>query len=447
MESILFILLFITVPFFLFTFLKLNNIDMFKPELFSITFWGYLFFAYIGIFPLYFGWDKYRVAAGITDKSIILFILIYSASAFVIISITYVVFMKVFKKFGQRINKFNSFKSWLPLNVYQSNFILLLLIFSTVVFMIYLFKIPEIPIFAQIKGYSTLEIKQFRSLATNDFSGSYYLYKLFFDTVYTLVCLSLFANYLVKRTNSSLRIFLISFFLSSFAAIYSTQKAPFIWLLIALLLTYLITLSRKISLKYIFRIGLAAIIFLFFFYRTFMGLQDRGALEVFGSMLSRAITGQISPAYYYLELFPKVVNYLHGTSFPNPNGIFPFEHYRLTVEVMNMKFSNLSDLGIVGSAPTAFWGEAFANFGYLGIIVSSFYIGILLTIVHLVFLHSKKSVFNIAVYVWMILEFNKLSSTGISNFIFNLNIISVLLIWLTFNYITFHRLKFKSKHT
>ena len=81
------------------------------------------------------------------------------------------------------------------------------------------------------------------------------------------------------------------------------------------------------------------------------------------SGISRITTGQMSGLYHYLDIIPDQVDYLLGRSLPNPRGIFPWEHYRLTVEVMNIVHKGLAEQGIVGSMPTFFWGEMYANFG------------------------------------------------------------------------------------
>lgn len=439
MDSILFLITFCLVPFLIFAFFLINKMSLFKADLISFVFWVYLVFAYLGTVSLYFGWDEYRVAIGVTDRSIIFKLLIYSSTGLIILSSTYVIFLKVFNNlFNESRNK-RSLTPQVenkPLKKGQLLFLITIFAISSVVFLKYLLALPEIPLIAQLRGYSITEVKQFRSLATNDFSGRAYLFTLFFETFYTFICFAFFANYLIRKTKVSLVIFIFSFISTSFAMVYATEKAPFIWFLIGLVLVYFIVSQKQIKIKALLWLFIVSIFTLFVFYKNFMGMQNRTTLEIFAAIFSRTLTGQITPAYYYLEIFPMTKDFLYGLSLPNPGGIFPWEHYRLTVEVMNMKFSHLATLGIVGSAPTAFWGEAYANFGYFGVLVSSIYVGFLLAVVHFIFLRSKKNPINIGLYAWLLLEFKSLSSTGISNFIFNIEILSILVLCFTLNFIT-----------
>ncbi len=56
-------------------------------------------------------------------------------------------------------------------------------------------------------------------------------------------------------------------------------------------------------------------------------------------------------------------------------GILPFEPFRMTVEVMN--WVNPNSNGVVGSMPTVFWAEAYANFGIIGVCIVPFLLALL----------------------------------------------------------------------
>lgn len=443
MIDIIVILLYLTFPFLVVSFYLLNKESLTAPTLISITFWFYLISAYIGIIILYFGLDEYRVAIGVTNKEIMIKLLICSGSALIIFTTSYLIFSKIIEgrykvKMIKISEKARSLKSK------EIIFLLSLFIASFFVLIFYLFKLPEVPLMAQLKGYPTAEIKQLRSMATNDFSGSLHYYKIFFETFLLFICFSFFSNYLIKRNTISFMLFIGPFLVSLFVAIHTTAKAPFVWLVIGLVFVYLITMQKKIVGKYLLPIGIIILIVLFFFYKYFMGMDTRTNMEILNSVFSRAFTGQLTPAYYYLEIFPSQMNYLYGTSFPNPGGLLPFENFRLTVEVMNMKFSHLAGLGIVGSAPTAYWGELYANFSYLGILIGSIYIGLILAITQHFYNSHKKNAVNIAIYVSVMLELKDISVTGISNFLFNINFIALVFVFIFFNY--FLREQKEKKH-
>ncbi|MBF4349498.1 oligosaccharide repeat unit polymerase, partial [Vibrio anguillarum] len=115
--------------------------------------------------------------------------------------------------------------------------------------------------------------------------------------------------------------------------------------------------------------------------------------------------------------------YLLGRSFPNPGGLMPYEPYRYTIEVMNWLFPDLVETGVVGTAPTVFWGEAYANFGPLGIPIVAFIIGCLIALVSYLVSKLEINPLTIGFFVWLILIFKDLSVTGFSDYLYNIYII------------------------
>ena len=121
---------------------------------------------------------------------------------------------------------------------------------------------------------------------------------------------------------------------------------------------------------------------------------------------------------------------MYGISFPNPAGIFPFESFRLTVEIMNYaKGDLLGDL--VGSMPTVYIGEMYINFGLYGLILASIMFGFALQTLDILFVRSllvSKSVIFSSLYIYMIYYFSQFAETGISGIIVDTNFYMVLFI-------------------
>src|SRR5690606_15701100 len=102
-----------------------------------------------------------------------------------------------------------------------------------------------------------------------------------------------------------------------------------------------------------------------------------------------------------------------------PGQVFPYVPIRFTVEIMNWKFPHLADKGIVGSMPTVFWGEAYANFGPLAIPVVAFVMGAQVAIVSYLITRVSHNPLTIGFLAWLMLEYMNLSIAGFSEFIFN----------------------------
>ncbi len=147
--------------------------------------------------------------------------------------------------------------------------------------------------------------------------------------------------------------------------------------------------------------------------------------QVVYSVISRTLGGQIQVAYYYLEYFPSYHPFLNGLSFPNPAGLLPFTNFPLTQQVHSWVHPELARIDIIGSMPTIFWGELYANFGFLGIIIITPLIGIILYIMNWYFESKKNTVLGLSLFIFLIFHYKNLALSSLSNYIFDLNLILI----------------------
>lgn len=422
MIDILYVILYFTFPVYIFRFMKKNNIDPYVISVKSVSLLSMFIFSYIGTFPLYFGLNDYMNNMGVLDKDIIFKIFIFSSW-----SITFLIICFIFvEKFLKYYFGPESLSSPRPLENIEKKTVCFLLFFCLFVIAIYLMKIQKIAIWAAItEGPQAAALA--RSKMGNDFSGKYHWYTLIMHDLLNLITFTLFANFLIVKRRIDLFLFLLSIIFAIFTSIMATEKNRLIVLFLGLFFTYLIT---KKSGKAPLRLTLILVCFLFvpliFFFIYFMGVQD--PLSALSAIFARIFNVQIFPAYCYLEFFPNHHDFLWGRSFPNPRGIFPFEPYRLTVEVMNWKFPNLAQEGIVGSMPTVFWGELYANFGYFGILFGPIALGVLIGTVSYFSSKLEKTPLTIGLYIWIILHYITISQVGISAFLIDFYLIGILCI-------------------
>ncbi|EMK6923501.1 oligosaccharide repeat unit polymerase, partial [Vibrio cholerae] len=266
--------------------------------------------------------------------------------------------------------------------------------------------------------------KEARSVMGNSFSGKYHWYKLVIHDLGNLVTFTSFAIWLIRKRAKDALLLITALSYSVFVAIMATEKGPMAWLLIGLFMVYFLVRSNGfIPFKKLIPFAFLIVGLLITSYVYFMGSEDVGS--ALGSVFSRAFSGSILPAYFYLEFFPEYQEYLLGRSFPNPGGLMPYEPYRYTIEVMNWLFPDLVETGVVGTAPTVFWGEAYANFGPLGIPIVAFIIGCLIALVSYLVSKLEINPLTIGFFVWLILIFKDLSVTGFSDYLYNIYIISL----------------------
>lgn len=407
MLDIFFIILFFTFPFIIAKIMNSIGLNIFKINIPSFVIISMFVYAYSGIFILYFGLDEYRYSMGVTDKLIVFRVYVFSTISIVglVAGFTYSKYILTLK------NNINN----IPVRCLSSkelSLIFLLVLFCFSVLFIYIYKLPSIALFVALTD-GTNEAKIARSLMGNDFLGKYHWYYVVIYDLFKLLTFALFCAYLITRKKIVLFLFIITFLGSSFTAILATEKAPFVEILLGLFLTYAITkLKGKIPIYTTIIFFIIIFSILITFYISFMGSND--VSSAFLSIFSRALAGSIQPAYHYLEFFPAVHDFLGGRSFPNPGGLMPFEPFRMTVEVMN--WVNPNDKGIVGSMPTVFWGEAYANFGFLGVLIIPFFLGVILYIIDFYINKLENTPIKIALYVWLILHLKHISTGGFSGF-------------------------------
>ena len=422
MLALIFLLLFFSVPVFALLQLRIAGERLNQVSIVNITTVALFMFSILGTFVLFFQLDPYRYSTGVQDPALVLLVLFYSSINIILFLFGVIFFRKIV---GFDVVPFRSFEiknlTWI-----QDKLVFVLFVFCILVLLNYLRQLDKIAIIVALMDGASAA-KEARSNMGNSFSGKYHWYKLVMHDLGNLVTFISFTIWLISKRARDALFFASAFSYSVFVAIMATEKGPIAWLLIGLFMVYFLVRSNGfIPFKKLIPFALLIVSLLAIAYIYFMGSANVGS--AIWSIFSRAFSGSISPAYFYLEFFPEHQEFLLGRTFPNPGGLIPYEPYRYTIEVMNWVFPNLVGSGVVGTAPTVFWGEAYANFGPLGIPVVAFIIGCLVALVsHLV---SKLEInpLTIGFLVWLILIFKDLSITGFSGYFYNIYIISTTVI-------------------
>ena len=312
--------------------------------------------------------------------------------------------------------------------------------------LLFIFSILGLYLFVERVGFSNLalivalqslgqeSVALARSEMSNAFSGNYHWYKFFMRDLLYVAATSFFLISLNLKSYKIKLLALFSLLACIFSSLISGEKGIIIDLISIYLIGYfLFNKNKNFKFKHILFVVVLCSIILVVLYTLFMGNQ--GFASGIYSIFSRLLTGSLQPAYHYLEFFPKYQDFLFGRSFPNPLGIFPFEPYNLTFEVMNWVNPSPLDLklGIVGSMPTIFWGEFYANFGFASVVLGSVFVGLGLSIVDEFIDRRKNDPLIIAFCAWLIIHYKDLSITGISGFIIDFYLIILsLIVWIMF---------------
>ena len=425
--DILFLISWLVVPVIWFLVLRLAGIHLLKLSLPSFVVFSILFFNYIGFPILYFDLDAGRIEY-ISNKYILLNVwLITSFTTFLMTVGSYIGALT--------LGPLRFFKNHDIVPIYCPSHIIsrskVVGVFCLSILYLYVQNIgfSNLAVVVALNGSSLQDTSLARSLMGNDFGGRYHWYNVFMRDVLMLISLILFATRWLNSRPTSLFVIFIITVSTIFSLVMATEKG---WLAnYFLLLTTLYLVVKKggsISLSVVTTFLMPLFVILVIFYVLFMHDSSIGAAVI--SVFSRALTGSLQPAYHYLEFFPIHHDWLYGSSFPNPGGLLPFVPYSLAVELMNFVNPEHLTNNIVGTMPAIYWGEVYANFGYLGLILIPPLIGFALYFLNWFVFKFQYNPLNISFFCFLLVHYKELSVTSFSAFAFDFNLYVVILVFI-----------------
>ena len=430
-EDIFIIIIWILLPIGWHYLLKTAGLSLLQVTIPSFVIVFFYFYQYIGFPILYFQLDPYR-AQFVSDKFLMIKVFTFTSITITLMIVGYIVANKHLGSLFWRtdvtyVASQNFFvEKIFPGGARQNIGLVILVLISITVLFVYLTKVgyQKIAIIIAMGTENDLRSSA-RSAMGNSFAGKYHWYKLFMNDFLRFTLFAFFAQYLLNKTIQKRLILFIIFIITTFVMVMQTEKGPMANLIIALFLVYILVKNKgKVPLIKLMFLGGAILSILIVFYLKFMGRETFG--EALSGVFSRSFTGQMMPAYLYLEYFTQHHDLLLGRSLPNPRAIFPFEHYELTKEIMAWHSPFSYKKGIVGSMPTVYWGEMYANFGFLGVLIPPFFVGYILYGLNIILSCLQKNPLSIALLVWLLMHLKTLSGTSLSGFLLDSYMVGVI---------------------
>jgi oligosaccharide repeat unit polymerase len=284
-----------------------------------------------------------------------------------------------------------------------------------------IWKTPQIPIFELLKGPGDTSLAELRIEAARHFKGNV-LFRNIFALSLTPI-LSLIAYIFAVLTNEAhwKLLFLVLFAGAVFVNIYDLAKSPIFFYLIMFLLVRIYIGKTKLSVTKLLAYGLAGGIVLIGMYIVIQGVNDVEAFLSYNKgPIGRIIFAQIAPTFLHLNIFGEAVPFLHGRSLPSIiTGLFDLENVRSARMVMAHVFPERIEDGTGGVLNTLFVAEAYANFGYLGIIIGTLYVGIIIQLLYICFIRLPKNPIFISLFVYFSVNIPRTLVGGFTDFLFN----------------------------
>jgi oligosaccharide repeat unit polymerase len=300
-------------------------------------------------------------------------------------------------------------------------------------------KLEHIPILELLKGSSGLG--KLRIEASRGFKGNEYIRNIFALGLTPLLSFIAYVYSLNTRLMRWRFLFVVLFMLSILVNIYDLQKAPVFFYFLMFILLNIYIGKLVLNFKWIIVIGLLGSILLVCMYVFIQGVRTPDQFLSYNTgPIGRIILSQISPFFLHLDLFGDEVNFLHGRSLPNLLlHLYDFNQVRSARLTMEYYYPEKVTEGIAGVLNTIFAGEAYANFGYAGIIIGTLYIGAFVQVLYIGFIRTVKHPITLSIFIYFTVTIPRVMVGGFVDFVFNPFWIFILVLFMGMLYL--HKMK------
>ena len=276
----------------------------------------------------------------------------------------------------------------------------------------YLFEVHTIPLFYLIKHPGeAVEVAFLReeSFKTLD-SHLTYFYILVRGVLFPLLITVALGAYLETRRKLWLFTLLVSITSGLFFAALSVAKAPVALIFLVLGIFYYVfkrgRLSRKVVAVLLILIFLFPIVVVAFL----AGSDSATAPLVLAAIAYRLFYIPAEGVYYYFEIFPRHIPYLHGRATDKLAKLFGVP----SVDAPNVVGTYAYPTGLeTVSANAAFISDLNADFGMWGVILGGIATGMIMQSAQIYLLRRRKTVVTVAMFSFLIVVFWYLNSASL----------------------------------
>lgn len=233
-----------------------------------------------------------------------------------------------------------------------------------------------------------------------------------------------YVYYKCTKTPKWRNLFIMLFIASIFIKTYNYAKTPVVFYIANFILLNIVVNGKIPMKKLIAVVGVCGAIIILMYMK--IGYDFNKGIDIYNGPIGRTIFTQIGTLFLHVDLFPYYIPYLAGRSFsPTILNLFfnGVSQVRSGRAVMNFFSPEKVVGGTAGVMNSLFVGEAYANFGMKGVMLSVVYVGILLSIIFIFFMKSKKTPINIVLYITITSMLASASQGGFVDFVYNSNII------------------------
>ncbi|MDR3259739.1 MAG: oligosaccharide repeat unit polymerase [Fusobacteriaceae bacterium] len=305
---------------------------------------------------------------------------------------------------------------------------LLFLSVISILSVIYVFKvIGSISLFHLFED-SRSDLLVLRISSNREFSGNEYIKNILALALTPFLSYVAYCYKLLNNKSFNKIWFYTLFCFSILIVTYNIEKTPVLFYLLGFLFIR-IYIKGRLPVKYIIFTILALLFGLIAMYYL---TSDKTGLDseiLFKTILNRLILSQSAGVYLSFDIFPEIHSFLGLSSLSQKvSAILDIEYIEKSSRII-MEYINPEGIirGQAGTANSLFISEAWSNFGFLGLLISPIYVGIIIQCLYLFLLRIPKNPYWIA--LMSLYSMKSALTTGAFNYyIYNVTFIVFILI-------------------
>ena len=321
----------------------------------------------------------------------------------------------------------------------------LLSIISVLSVIYVMISLKSIPLIGIVQGLGAEALGLLRIKASRNFSGNIYIRNVFALGLTPILSYVAYGYFKMTKSKKDLMIFIILFIASFFILTYNIAKSPFVQYLIGFLFLNIL-INGSVSKKFLILAFTVVISLILGMYIIICSVTDFTELFSYNTgIVGRIILSQASGTYISFDIFPTMHPFIGFASVSNfLNSIFDIQTIERAAR-LNMEYINPKGVaaGIAGVANSLFIGEAWANFGLLGVLIAPFYVGMVIQTLFMFFIKSPKTPILLALFTYF--SYKGSVTGGFNDYFYNAGnfIIAIIFVWIYFSGLIFKQIKEK----
>lgn len=401
-----------------------GTIDIGKINIVSYIMYLFILMTYIGASLVYLG-DRNHYTMKVIMHPVSYDIMYYCVLATaILLPLTMIAVFKLL-----RVNAKEAYSDYLKKEIsipYEKQMFWFIAIFGAICCLLLLFYIKKIGYFPLLSSKSALEVGTERQRISKIVVVNEYVKNILIGTMIPLLSYVAFAYTLKIKKPLWIALTAILVGSSIVTVTIDFEKSPIIFYLFVLLLIVIYSMGgipKKIIVLFV--VCMAGVMALIYLRNDY---DFTSSNNFYNGPIGRTIFTQVGTLTMHFDLFPAVFPFLAGRSL-SPTALSLLHIHGSSARsgkvVMDFYGSDKVYQGSGGVMNAFFVGESYANFGFVGMVLSIIYMGLFIALCFYVFMKMKKTPFNIAMVAFLTSRFAQATQSGFTDFIYNIQTIMI----------------------